>query len=336
MKKELYLFNEIDEFAEKEEKTPEEVADFSQKIMYNIDTVLLLYIDKESLLDDKSSNKYITNKIIYSFTRIFDIGTKSKFNEMNLAEQLVIIKEMLEIIFRDLEVDKKIEGYDENKSAIRNRTLTTVVFDKRTKKPYYLLCAKSIPNTKTSKRSYTPILYDLTENKLITDKSMIDIWGNFYIIKDDDVKLMIENIEVFRNVDKNASTNSVSIKEQLVKLYIKEATPEQLIQLNELIEQGDFTQINLIMEEYTQSIINNLDIKSIENPPKGDSKVIIKEDEHSTEDMDPETFELYTILVLIGEYEKEEDTDRKQQLYTNIQKAIEKYRDIKENKANIK
>lgn len=107
MKKELYLFNEIDEFAEKEEKTPEEVADFSQKIMYNIDTVLLLYIDKESLLDDKSSNKYITNKIIYSFTRIFDIGTKSKFNEMNLAEQLVIIKEMLEIIFRDLEVDKK-------------------------------------------------------------------------------------------------------------------------------------------------------------------------------------------------------------------------------------
>ena len=52
--------------------------------------------------------------------------------------------------------------------------------------------------------------------------------------------------------------------------------------------------------------------------------------------MDPETFELYTILVLIGEYEKEEDTDRKQQLYTNIQKAIEKYRDIKENKANIK
>ena len=273
--------------------------------MYNIDTVLLLYIDKESLLDDKSSNKYITNKIIYSFTRIFDIGTKSKFNEMNLAEQLVIIKEMLEIIFRDLEVDKKIEGYDENKSAIRNRTLTTVVFDKRTKKPYYLLCAKSIPNTKTSKRSYTPILYDLTENKLITDKSMIDIWGNFYIIKDDDVKLMIENTE-------------------------------QLIQLNELIEQGDFTQINLIMEEYTQSIINNLDIKSIENPPKGDSKVIIKEDEHSTEDMDPETFELYTILVLIGEYEKEEDRDRKQQLYTNIQKAIEKYRTAKESKKHTK
>ena len=245
MKKELYLFNEIDEFAEKEEKTPEEVADFSQKIMYNIDTVLLLYIDKESLLDDKSSNKYITNKIIYSFTRIFDIGTKSKFNEMNLAEQLVIIK-------------------------------------------------------------------------------------------DDDVKLMIENIEVFRNVDKSASTNSVSIKEQLVKLYIKEATPEQLIQLNELIEQGDFAQINLIMEEYTQSIINNLDIKSIENPPKGDSKVIIKEDEHSTEDMDPETFELYTILVLIGEYEKEEDRDRKQQLYTNIQKAIEKYRTAKESKKHTK
>lgn len=165
---------------------------------------------------------------------------------------------------------------------------------------------------------------------------MIDIWGNFYIIKDDDVKLMIENIEVFRNVDKSASTNFVSLKEQLVKLYIKEATPEQLIQLNELIEQGDFAQINLIMEEYTQSIINNLDIKSIEDPPKGDSKVIIKENENSTEDMDPETFELYTILVLIGEYEKEEDTDRKQQLYTNIQKAIEKYRDIKENKANIK
>ena len=50
-------------------------------------------------------------------------------------------------------------------------------------------------------------------SKLIADKSIIDIWDNFYIIKDDDVKLMIENIEVFRNVDKSASTNFVSLKE---------------------------------------------------------------------------------------------------------------------------
>ena len=217
MKTMKYLFREIDDFVKKENKTHQDIVTIKENFLQKINAILLLFVDKESVYDNLTSNQYITDKTIYSFTKIFDIGNKTEFNKMHLAEQLVIIKEVLELIFKDLDVDRTSQGYDEQKSAIKNRTLTTVIFEKRSKKPYYLLCAKTIPKFEEDKISYRPILYDLSENKLITAKTMLDIWNNYYIIKDDDVRLMIENIELQNMFDNDTQTNSMSTNEATYK-----------------------------------------------------------------------------------------------------------------------
>ena len=54
------------------------------------------------------------------------------------------------------------------------------------------------------------------------------------------------------------------------------------------------------------------------------------EDQTSTEDMDPQSFELYCILMLINEYEKEQDQSKKKLLEAQIQAAIERYRNPEE------
>ena len=125
--------------------------------------------------------------------------------------------------------------------------------------------------------------------------------------------------------------NKINLKEQFLKMYVKEATTEQLEQINSLLEQGDYKQIDRIIEEYTQNIINNKDLKSFgENggSPFGGGMPVRpgNEDKTGTEDMDPQAFELYCILMLINKYEKEQNHDKKKLLETHIQAAIERYR----------
>ncbi len=125
--------------------------------------------------------------------------------------------------------------------------------------------------------------------------------------------------------------NKINLKEQFLKMYVKEATAEQLEQINSLLEQKDYTQIDRIVEEYTQSIINNKDLKTFGknggSPFCGGMPVRPgNEDKTSTEDMEPQAFELYCILMLINEYEKEQNQDKKKFLEVQIQAAIERYR----------
>ena len=132
--------------------------------------------------------------------------------------------------------------------------------------------------------------------------------------------------------------NKINLKEEFLKMYVKEATVEQLEQINSLLEQGDYKQIDRIIEEYTQSIINNKDLKTFgENggSPFGGGMSVRpqNEDKTSTEDMDPQAFELYCILMLINEYEKEQNRDKKKLLEVQIQTAIERYRNPEEVKA---
>lgn len=127
--------------------------------------------------------------------------------------------------------------------------------------------------------------------------------------------------------------NKVNSKEQFLKMYIKEATPEQLQNINNLLEQGDYKQIDAIIEEYEHNIINNKDLKNFDsgNPSSGGYPMTPKiKEKFSTEDMDPQAFELYCILMLINEYEKEQNQDKKKLLETQIQSAIEKYRNPEE------
>ena len=125
--------------------------------------------------------------------------------------------------------------------------------------------------------------------------------------------------------------NKINLKEKFLKMYVKEATAEQLEYINSLLEQKDYATIDRIVEEYTQSIINNKDLKTFgENggSPFGGWMPVKSgnEDKTSTEDMDPQAFELYCILMLINEYEKEQNQDKKKLLESQIQAAIERYR----------
>ena len=45
--------------------------------------------------------------------------------------------------------------------------------------------------------------------------------------------------------------NKINLKEEFLKMYVKEATPKQLEQINMLLEQGNYQQINAIIDEYT-------------------------------------------------------------------------------------
>ena len=129
--------------------------------------------------------------------------------------------------------------------------------------------------------------------------------------------------------------NKINLKEEFLKMYVKEATAEQLEQINSLLEQGDYKQIDRIVEDYAQSIINNKDLKTFGEyggSPFGGGMPVRpeNEDKTSTEDMDPQSFELYCILMLINEYEKEQDQSKKKLLEAQIQAAIERYRNTEE------
>ena len=127
--------------------------------------------------------------------------------------------------------------------------------------------------------------------------------------------------------------NKINLKEQFLKMYVKEATSEQLEQINMLLEQGNYKQIDTIIKEYTHNIINNKDLKDLgsENPSGGGMPARPEyKEEFSTEDMDPQTFELYCILMLIDEYEKEQDKTKKELLHSEIQMAINRHRNPEE------
>ena len=133
--------------------------------------------------------------------------------------------------------------------------------------------------------------------------------------------------------------NQINIEEQFLKMYVEKASREELEHIDQLLDQKDYEEIDRIVEEYTYRIINNRDLKDLgtdgdggigeveielvlPNEPKNEEV----EEKFSTEDMDPQTFELFCILKLINAYGKEENKDKKNILENQIQAAIETYR----------
>ena len=102
----------------------------------------------------------------------------------------------------------------------------------------------------------------------------------------------------------NNNDNNINLQEQMLKLYLNDASNEELIEIDTLLEQKKY---DLIFE-----------IKYI--PVEIDEKQI------STEDMDPQSFELYCILVLIDKYLKEKDENKKRILEDEINNALYYYR----------
>ena len=164
--------------------------------------ILLIFVPNTLLPSPgkRLNSSYITNKIIRSFEKVFDIGHLTDFNHLELAEQIEIIKDLLPRIFTDTKLnikDLNIDEYNEKKSALNNRIYSTVLFHKETNDPYYLLIVKDslLEKSNSQGKGLVPIIFDLKRNTLSTDKSMTEIYDIFYIIKDKDFDLMVEQIE---------------------------------------------------------------------------------------------------------------------------------------------
>lgn len=125
--------------------------------------------------------------------------------------------------------------------------------------------------------------------------------------------------------------NKINLKEQFLKMYVEEATSEQLQYINSLLDSGEYEEIDKIINEYTNSIINNKDLKEFggnggSGNPAGGNPINHTNEKTNTEKMDPQSFELYSILMLIDEYLNEKDEVKKQLLQNEIQMALERYR----------
>ncbi len=190
MKKMIDLFYSIDKFKSNDLKDGE-LKNNKQIFSNSLNSVALFFVDRRLLPNEGSlSSTYLTNKLVYAFNNIFDIGHKTLFNTIGLAQQVVIIKEILEIVLNDLnKKDFDLPNYNEKKSPLRNRILSTVLFKKDSKMPFYLIYVK---NTKYGDNANAMLVYDLINNELYLDQTPIDIISDYYVIKDADLKLIIE------------------------------------------------------------------------------------------------------------------------------------------------
>ena len=179
-----------------QEKNKDNIKTFIESIK----EISLIFVPDEYLPNpgERLNSSYLTNKIIKSFEQVFDIGHIGEFNYLETAEQITIIKELLTKIFTDSKLnyqDKTIIGYREDKSPLNNRLFSTVLFDKENKDPYYLIIVRNSLNEIERKEGLVPIIFDLKRNTLTANISMTDIYDSFFIIKDNDFRLMIEQIE---------------------------------------------------------------------------------------------------------------------------------------------
>lgn len=129
----------------------------------------------------------------------------------------------------------------------------------------------------------------------------------------------------------NNNDNNINLQEQWLKLYLNDVSNEELIEISTLLKQKQYDSIFQKVDEYKQKILYKKDYKQIESNGDDGSQikfipVEIKEKEISTEDMDPQTFELYCILVLIDKYLKEKDENKKRMLEDEINNALYYYR----------
>ncbi len=135
--------------------------------------------------------------------------------------------------------------------------------------------------------------------------------------------------------------NKINLKEQFLKMYVEEATSEQLQYINSLLDSGEYEEIDRIINEYTNNIVNNKDLKEFggnggSGNLAGGNPINHTNEKTNTEEMNPQSFELYSILMLIDEYLNEKDEVKRQLLQNEIQMALERYRTSKEESPSIR
>lgn len=149
---------------------------------------------EKSLVNGKVSSKYIAHKFKKLFNVIFDCGnTRSEFNDMSYSEQIVIIKMILERMFKELNKSNSfIEGYDDNYSPVFNRINLYSIKNKKTGE--YSIVFHILDDGTFADTYY---FYDPKENEFkLAD--IIDIYSNFIIVSNRFKSKIeeMENIEV--------------------------------------------------------------------------------------------------------------------------------------------
>ena len=134
--------------------------------------------------------------------------------------------------------------------------------------------------------------------------------------------------------------NKLNLKEDFLNMYIENLVVEKLLYFRWLVEHDYLFHFyfDAFIEEYINSLINKNknDWKILSVGSSGDEGNSIVKEEFRPEDMDSQTFELYCILMLIKEYEKEQDKDKKIILHNEIEMAIGRYRyPIEKPKTNV-
>lgn len=133
-----------------------------------------------AMVDGKISSKYIAHKFKKLFVRIFDCNkTTSEFNKMSYSEQIVIIKMVIEKMFKELSKNNfSLENYDDSYSAVFNRIQIYSVISKASGE-YRIIF--NIPDDGT----YTDVhyLYDPKRN-IFEVVSILNIYEEYIIVSE--------------------------------------------------------------------------------------------------------------------------------------------------------
>ena len=114
------------------ERNPKNFNELLTKLSYH-------FIDRSRIIDNDDKDKYIPNKyvaykLVTLFPKIFSANELiTPFNQREYSEQIVIIKEILEIMYPELnEKNSMMDNYNKSYKAIYNRIQIYTVKDKKT------------------------------------------------------------------------------------------------------------------------------------------------------------------------------------------------------------
>lgn len=202
------FFNTIDKFQSRDFKNQAELNVLKNKFNNCLKKISLYFVDRKYIPYGKlhigksevtPSSEYIAHRLILSFNQIFDIGTKTPFNDMHIGEQTGIIDKMLEIVFANLKVNMTRSDYDRNISAVKNRIISCSMLDPSTKKYNFLFFIKNdkcdVPkNQITDDDDYgIAIVYDLENNLLYGGRQRFKGRDDLYYCPSDDTLKLLDN-----------------------------------------------------------------------------------------------------------------------------------------------
>lgn len=202
------FFDIIDKFQNRDFKDQNELKSLKNKFNNILKKISLYFVDRKYIPYGKlhvgkndaiPSSEYIAHRLILSFNQIFDIGTKTPFNEMHIGEQSGIIEKILEIVFANLKANTKRPDYDRNISAVKNRIISCSMLDPNTKEYKFLFFIKNDKydepmNHITNDDDYgIAIVYDLKNNLLYGGRQRFKSRDDLYYCPSDDTLKLLDN-----------------------------------------------------------------------------------------------------------------------------------------------